>query len=105
MEAGRLSPPRGPSSTVGGLSDGDWQSVSDVCEPRPGPSGFSVRPHSSVMPSPSRYSLAVSLPLLRARVRMTGLVPSVPSTRNGMTRLRLCSPSFESFRARRNLQV
>ena len=49
-EAGRLSPPRGPSGAVGGLSD--------VCEPWPGPSGFSVRPHSSVMPNPSRSRLA-----------------------------------------------
>ena len=46
---------------------------------------------------PARGSLVVSLPLLRAWVRMTGLVPSVPSTRNGMTHLRLYSPSFESL--------
>ena len=57
-----LSPtPSSPASSVAvvGLlvlwvvSDGDRQGVSDVCEPRPGPSGFSVRPHSSVMPGPS----------------------------------------------------
>ena len=53
VEAGCLSPPRGPSGAVG-----DQQGVSDVCEHRPGPSGFSVRPHSSVMPGPSRWSLA-----------------------------------------------
>ena len=40
-------------------------------------------------------SLAVPLPLLRAQVRMTSLVPSVPSTRKGIIRLRRCSPSFE----------
>ena len=58
VDAGRISPPHGPSGAVGGLSDGDRQGVSDVCEPRPGPSGFSVRPHSSVMPGPSRSRLA-----------------------------------------------
>ena len=40
------------------VSDGDWQGVSDVCEPRPEHSGFSVRPHSSVMPGPSHSRLA-----------------------------------------------
>ena len=43
---------------MGGLSDSDRQGVSDVCEPRPGPSGFSVQLHSSVMPGPSRSRLA-----------------------------------------------
>ena len=58
VEAGCLSPSRGPSGAVGGLSDGDQQGVSDVCEPRPGTSGFSVWPHSLVMPGPSRSRFA-----------------------------------------------
>ena len=58
VDAGCLSPSRGPSDAVGGLSDGNRQGVSDVCEPRPGPSGFSVRPHSSVVPGLSRSRLA-----------------------------------------------
>ena len=39
------------------VSDSDRQGVSDVCELRPEPSGFSVRPHSSVLPGPSRSRL------------------------------------------------
>ena len=60
VEAGTVhsSPSRGPCSAVGGLSSGGRQGFSDVCVPRPGPSGFSVRPHSSEMPSPSRSRLA-----------------------------------------------
>ena len=58
VEAGRLSPPHGLSGAVGGLSDGDRLGVSDFCEPRPGPSSFSVRPHSSVTPGPSCPRLA-----------------------------------------------
>ena len=58
VEAGCLSPPRGPSGAVGGVYDGDRQGVSEDCEPQPGPSGFNVRHHSSVMPSPSRSRLA-----------------------------------------------
>ena len=54
----RSSPSRGPCSAVGGLSSGDWQVLSDVCVPRPGPSVFSVRPHSSKIPGPSGSRLA-----------------------------------------------
>ena len=45
VEAGevRSSPSRGPCSAVGGLSSDDRQGFSDVCVPRPGPSGFSVQ--------------------------------------------------------------
>ena len=60
VEAGavRSSPSRGPCSAVGGLSSGDRHGFSDVCVPRPGPSVFSVRPHSLEMPGPSRLMLA-----------------------------------------------
>ena len=54
----RSSPSRGPCSAVGGFSSDVRQGFSDVCVPRPGPSGFSVRPHSSEMPDPSRSRLA-----------------------------------------------
>ena len=60
VEAGEVhsSPSRGPCSAVGGLSRNDRQGFSDVCVPRPGPSGFSVRPHSSEMPGLFRLRLA-----------------------------------------------
>ena len=106
VEAGRLSPPRGPSGAIGGLSDDDGQGVSDVCEPRPGPSGFSVRPHSSVMPGPSRSRLAGRFspaPSGAVEDDRSGSVGSLDPER--MTRLCLYSPSFESFTTWRNQQV
>ena len=43
---------------AGEVYSDDWQGFSNGCVPRPGPSGFSVRPHSSEMPGPSHSRLA-----------------------------------------------
>ena len=81
VEAGevRFSPSIGPCSAVGGLSSDDRQGFSDVCVPRPGPSGFSVWPHSSEMPGPPRSRLVGRSSLAPSGVGEDGRSGSVGS--------------------------